>query len=160
VLFIAGLIASENKWLDQLNLKQGIRLAFMARLLVIIVLPMIFIAFLFLKFPPNYFNGGWNIISLIYSLWEQITGLIIMGALLSIAKFKWNNESSLLSRMAPNAFGVYILHPVFVIALSLLVQGWTVDPVLKLIVVGPLAIAASFLFVSLIRKVHFIRSII
>lgn len=160
LLFIAGLIAYSNKWLDQLNLKQGVQLAFMARMMVLVVLPTIFIVFLFLKLPSNYFKGGWNIISLIYSLWEQITGLMIMGALLSIAKFKWNNDSSFLSRLAPNAFGVYILHPVFLISLSLLVQGWTVDPVLKLFLVGPLAVAASFLFVSLIRKVHFIRSVI
>ncbi len=160
VLFIAGFVAFTNKWLDQLNLKQGVRLAFTARIMVLVFLPTIFIVFVSLKLPSNYFNGGWNIISLIYSLWEQITGLMIMGALLSIAKFRWNDDRSLLSRVAPNAFGVYILHPVFLISLSLLIQRWNVDPVLKLLIVGPLAVATSFLFVSLIRRVHFIRSII
>jgi GNAT superfamily N-acetyltransferase len=160
LLFIAGLIASENKWLDQLNLKQGTRFAFIARIMVIVVLPAIFVLFLFLRWPSDYFNGGWNVISLIYSLWEQITGLMIMVALLSIAKFKWNNESSFLSRLAPDAYGVYILHPLFLISISLLIQGWNVSPVLKLLVVGPSAVASTFLFVPLIRKARIIRSII
>jgi hypothetical protein len=160
VLFIAGLIASANGWLDQLNLKQGIRLARMALMMILVVLPAFFVAFVSLKFPSNYFNGGLNIISLTYSLWEQITGLMIMGALLCIAKFKWNNDSSFLNRWAPNTFGVYIFHPVFLISISLLIQGWFVDPALKLLVLGPLAVASSFLFVFLIRKIHFVRNII
>jgi hypothetical protein len=160
LLFIAGLIASENKWLDQLSLKQGTRFAFLARVMVIVVLPAIFVLFVLSKWPSDYFNGGWNLVSLIYSQWEQITGLMIMVALLSIAKFKWNNENSFLNRLAPNAFGVYIFHPVFLISLALMVQGWAVRPVVKLLFVAPLAVVASFAFVSLIRKARFVRSII
>jgi surface polysaccharide O-acyltransferase-like enzyme len=129
-------------------------------MMVTVVLPGIFVLFLLFKWPTGYFNGGWNIVSLIYSLWEQITGLMIMVALLSIAKFKWNNESSFLNRLAPNAFGVYIFHPVFLISLALIVQDWTVRPVVKLLVVAPLAVATSFAFVSLIRKIRVVRNII
>jgi surface polysaccharide O-acyltransferase-like enzyme len=159
LLFMAGLIATKNKWLDQLRLKQGTRFASRAILMVTVILPAIFVVFLLLKLPPDYFKGGWNGISLIYSLWEQITGLMIMVALLSIAKFKWNNENSFLTRLAPNAFGVYIFHPVVLISLSLMVQGWAISPVLKLLLVGPLAVAASFIFVSLIRKARVVRNI-
>jgi surface polysaccharide O-acyltransferase-like enzyme len=85
---------------------------------------------------------------------------MIMVAMLSIAKFKWNNKSSFLNRLAPNAFGVYIFHPVILISLSLMIQGWAVRPVVKLLFVAPLAVVASFAFVSLIRKARIVRSII
>jgi hypothetical protein len=62
--------------------------------------------------------------------------------------------------MAPNAFGVYIFLPVFLISLSLMIQDWAVRPAVKLLVVAPLAVAATFAFVSLIRKARFVRSII
>ncbi|HEY8781046.1 MAG TPA: hypothetical protein VIM16_05495 [Mucilaginibacter sp.] len=65
-----------------------------------------------------------------------------------------------MSRLSDNAFGVYIFHPVVLITLSLLVQSWTVDPVVKLIVVAPAAVALTFLLVSFIRKIKIVRSII
>jgi surface polysaccharide O-acyltransferase-like enzyme len=159
-LFIAGLVASNNKWLDQLNLKQGNSMAWMALVMVLIMLPAIFIAFLVLKFPSNYFNGGWNWVSLTYSLWEQVTGIMIMTALLCIACFKWNNQTPRLKYLSANAFAVYIFHPLVLITLSLLVKGWAVDPAVKLLVVAPTAVIGSFLFAGVLRKIPFVRGII
>jgi Acyltransferase family len=160
LLFITGLIASKNNWLGQLNIKQGKYMAFMARLMVLVILPVLFILYLWLKFPGNYFNGGWNILAFSYSLWEQLTGIMIMTALLSIAKFKWNTSTVFLRKLSVNAFGAYIFHPIVLITLSLLVQGWHVDPAVKLIAVAPVAIVFTFLLVSLIRKIPFVKSII
>ena len=159
-LFILGIIASNNNWLHQLNLKQGKLMRNGAWFLVILVLPAIFIVFLILKFPGSYFNGGWNFVSLSYALWEQITGIIIMTALLCIAKFKWNNATPLMSSLSANAFAVYIFHPLVLITLSLLVKSWGVNPAIKLLVVAPAAVAGSFLFAGLLRKIPFVRSII
>ncbi|HEY2582089.1 MAG TPA: acyltransferase, partial [Mucilaginibacter sp.] len=128
LLFIAGIIASRNKWLDQLDLKKGKTAAFIARLLILIILPILFIISVIYKIPGSSFSGGWNVISLSYSLWEQITGLLIIAALLSIAKFKWNNYSTFWSRLSASAFGVYIFHPVVLISLSLLVQSLNIEP--------------------------------
>jgi hypothetical protein len=159
-LFIFGLIASNNNWLNELNFKQGKFMWYLALFMVIIILPVLFILFLVLKFPGNYFNGGWNIVAFSYSLWEQITGIVIMTALLSISKFKWNDASAFMGNLSANAFGVYIFHPVVLISLSLLLQSWPVNPVVKLIVVAPAAVALSFLLVSFIRKIPFVSSVI
>jgi hypothetical protein len=159
-LFIAGLVASKNKWLDQLDLRQGRTMARIARLMVLILLPVIFIAYLILKFPGDNFNGGWNWVSLFYSLWEQITGIMIMTALLIIASFKWNYQSPFLKRLSANAYGVYIFHPLVLITLSLLIKDWGVDPVVKLIIVGPSAVALSFAFISLLRKIPLVHNVI
>jgi membrane-bound acyltransferase YfiQ involved in biofilm formation len=160
LLFIAGITASKNDWLNQLNLKQGKQMRNMAWVMVMVILPVIFILFLTLKFPGEYFNGGWNAISLSYSLWEQLTGVMIMVALLSISKFKWNSGSVTLTWMSNSAFGVYIFHPLVLIGLSLLVRNWAVDPSVKLIVVAPAAICLIFWLVSLIRKIKVVREII
>jgi surface polysaccharide O-acyltransferase-like enzyme len=159
-LFIAGLVASKNNWLGQLNLKQGKIMGKIARFMVLLVLPLIFVIYLMAKVPGSYFNGGWNWFAFSYSFWEQLTGIMIMTALLCISKFKWNNPSAFMERLSANAFGVYIFHPVALISLSLLVQSWEVDPVVKLIVVAPSAVASTFSMVSFIRKIPLVRRII
>ena len=158
VCFIAGLVASNNKWLDKLSLKQGKNMAWMARVMVLIALPAIFIWFIIAKFPGSNFNGGWNPVALTYSLWEQITGIMIMTALLCIAKFKWNNDTPFLKTLSANAFGVYMFHPLLVISISLLLKGWAIEPALKLLIAAPLAVASSFVFAGLLRKIPGVRN--
>jgi len=159
-LFILGIVASNNNWLEQLNLKQGRYLRILAVFMVTVILPVMFIFYLVLKFPGSDFNGGWHTIAFSYSLWEQIAGVAIMGAMLCIAKFKWNNPTAFMKKLSDNAFGVYIFHPLVLITLSLLVKSWTVDPVVKLIIVAPLAVVLSFVFSSFIRKIPLVGSII
>ena len=158
VCFIAGIVASNNKWLDQLNLRQGKSMAWMARGMVLLLLPAMFVWFLIAKFPGNYFNGGWNPVALAYSLWEQITGVMIMTALLCIAKFKWNNDTPFLKTLSTNAFGVYMFHPLLLISISLLLKDWAIEPAVKLLVVAPLAVASSFVFAGLLRKIPGVRN--
>jgi len=158
VCFIAGVIASNNKWLDQLSLKQGKSMAWMARAMVLLLLPAIFVWFLIAKFPGNYFNGGWNPVAFTYALWEQITGIMIMTALLCIAKFKWNNNAPFLKTLSANAFGVYMFHPLLVISVSLLLKDWAIEPAIKLLVAAPLAVSSSFVFAGLLRKIPGVKN--
>ena len=158
ICFIAGIIASNNKWLDQLNLRQGKNMSYMARAMVFIILPAIFIWYLKAKFPASYFNGGWNLIALTYSLWEQITGVMIMAALLCIAKFKWNNDTPFLKTLSASAFGVYVFHPLLVIFVALLLKDWPIEPALKLVVAAPLAVASSFVFAGLLLKIPGVKN--
>jgi hypothetical protein len=159
-LFIAGIIGSKNKWLDQLSLKKGKNSAYAALFLIFIILPFLFILSLKYKIPGSNFSGGWNLISLSYSLWEQLTGILIIAALLSIAKFKWNYPSLFWGRLSGSAFGVYIFHPVVLISLSLMVKSLTIDPVIKLLFVGPMAVILTFWMVSYIKKIPLVNNIL
>jgi surface polysaccharide O-acyltransferase-like enzyme len=159
-MFIVGIIASKNNWLAQLNYRQGKNLRWFISPMILLVLPAMFVIYLKFKFPISDFNGGWNPIALAYSLWEQMTGLAIMMALLSIAKFKWNNASSFLSRLSANAFAVYIFHPLAIIGISILVKDLPIDPAFKLLFVAPLAVVTAFVLAGLIRKIPFVKAII
>jgi len=158
VFFIFGIVASNNKWMEDFSLKQGKTMAWMARGMVLLILPAIFVWFLVEKFPSNNFNGGWNPVSLIYSLWEQITGVMICAALLCIAKFKWNNDTPLLKKMSADAFGVYVFHPLVLIVFAVLLKDWGVDPALKLLVLAPCGVIGAFLFSGLLRKIPGVKN--
>ena len=158
VCFIAGVIASNNNWLDQLTLKQGKSMASKVPIMVLAVLPAMFIWYLKAKFPDSYFSGGWNPVALAYSLWEQITGVVIMTALLCIAKFKWNNDTPFLKTLSASAFGVYMFHALLVISVALLLKDWAIEPAIKLLIAAPVAVASSFIFAGLLRKIPGVRS--
>jgi surface polysaccharide O-acyltransferase-like enzyme len=153
VAFIFGIVASNNKWMDGFDLKQGRQMAWMARGMVLLVLPAIFVWFLIEKFPGNNFNGGWNPVSFIYSLWEQVTGVMISVALLCIAKYKWNKETPLLKRMSADAFAVYVFHPLVLIFFAILLKDWSIEPALKLLVLAPCGVVGAFLFAGVLRKI-------
>lgn len=156
--FIFGIVASNNKWMDDFTLKQGQRMAGIARLTVLLGLPGIFVWFLVARFPGNDFNGGWNPVSLVYSFWEQITGVVISVALLCIAKFKWNNDTPLLKTMSANAFAVYMFHPLVLIVIGVLLKDWAVNPAWKLLVLAPCGVTLAFLFAGLLRKIPGVKN--
>jgi surface polysaccharide O-acyltransferase-like enzyme len=160
LLFLAGLAAHNNRWLEQTTLKQGKQMALGSRIMVLLVLPVIFIVTLWKKIPGDHFSGGFHVMAAVYSLWEMVTGIMIITAFLCIGKSKLNRHSSLLTQLSEDSFGVYIFHPLFLISLSVAIRFWNIDPGLKLLLVGPGAVLFSFLFVFLIRKIPFVRSII
>lgn len=160
LLFVAGLLAHNNRWLEQTTLQQGKQMALGARLMVGIVLPLIFVAALFLKIPNDHFSGGFHITSAVYALWEMVTGIMIITAFLCIGKSKLNLNSAFLNQLSQDSFGVYIFHPLFLISLSVAIRSWEIDPGLKFLLVGPLAVVTTFGFVFLIKKIPVVRSVI
>jgi surface polysaccharide O-acyltransferase-like enzyme len=113
-----------------------------------------------LKFPSNWFSGGFHWPALLYALWEQLTGLAVIMALIGICKKYLNKSSPLSNKLSRNAFAVYIFHPLVVISFSLALKDLAIDPALKLLIVAPLAVVFSFLLGSFIVLIPGVRRII
>jgi surface polysaccharide O-acyltransferase-like enzyme len=159
-MFIAGLVASRSKWLNTAEYKTGRQMRLIACLLVFIGFPLFFVVQVLLKFPVTYFNVGGHWQSLWYAVWEQLVGFTIVTALLCIGKHRWNRPSDLLAKLSRSAFAVYIFHPLVLIALSLVVRTWAVDPAVKLLIVAPLAVAGTFLLGLVLVKIPGLNKII
>jgi uncharacterized integral membrane protein len=159
-LFIAGIVASKTGWLAGITYKQGKRVALIAFLLVIIIFPLFYVLLTTLKFPSNWFSGGFHWPALLYALWEQLTGLAVIMALIGICKKYLNKSSPLSNKLSRNAFAVYIFHPLVVISFSLALKDLAIDPALKLLIVAPLAVVFSFLLGSFIVLIPGVRRII
>jgi len=159
-LFIVGILARRNNLLQQINYKTAKYFAWLVVFMIVVLFPAMFYLKTVLNSPVSDFNGGFHIEAFLYSLWEQVTGISIIVALIGISSHKWNTESKFLSRLSRNAFAVYIFHPLFVIGLSVLVSNWAVEPVIKLIIVAPLAVVSSFLFAAVVTKLPVVNRII
>lgn len=159
-LFCIGIIARRNNWLPQLNSRYLKRFGLLALVMVVVVFPLLFVLKGIFNSPFENFSGGWHWEALLNSLWEQITGISIIVFLLAFAKARWNGYSKWLSNMSRCAFGVYIFHPLFLIGLSLLVSGFSINPVIKLLIVGPLAVTCSFCFAAILVRIKGINQVI
>ncbi|MEP6610878.1 MAG: acyltransferase [Mucilaginibacter sp.] len=159
VLFIIGLVAYKNNWLDGLSPKTGKQLMWLV-VLLIVLFPVFYIIKEKLNTPLDWYSGGWHWQSLMYSVWEQLIGFSIITALLCYGKKLWNKSSVLVNKLSRYTFAVYIFHPLLIISLSMAVRNWAVEPALKFLVVGPLAVIGSFLLASVLVLVPGVKKVI
>jgi len=158
-LFLLGLVASKNNWLNALPYNNDKRFARYA-LRLLLFFPAIAIIEKIVKIPQGWFTGGFHWPQLLYAVWEQLLGFSIIVALLTYGKKLWNKSSALMGKLSRNSFAVYIFHPLVLVALALSVRNWGVDPALKFFIVAPLAVAGSFLLASMITLIPGVRKII
>jgi hypothetical protein len=159
-MFTLGLVASRSKWLNQVDYSMGKRMRTIALCLVFIGFPLFFVVQKVLDFPVEYFNIGGRWQSLWYAVWEQLVGFSIVTALICIGKARWGGSSAFLSKLSRCAFAVYIFHPLVLIALSVGLHNWVIEPALKLLIVAPLAVIFSFLLGMIIVRIPGVNKII
>jgi surface polysaccharide O-acyltransferase-like enzyme len=158
-LFIFGLIAYKNNWRNVLSVKTGKQMLALV-VLLILFFPAFYVIKLKLNMPLDWYSGGWHWQSLLYAVWEQVIGFSIITTLLCYGKRVWNKSSALLNKLSRYTFAVYIFHPLVLISLSLAVRNWAIEPALKLLVVGPLAVVGSFLLASVIVLIPGVKKVI
>jgi len=98
------------------------------------------------------FLGGLHWQAFAYALWEQILCAAIIITLLVYFREKYNDQGRLLKAMSASAYTVYILHAPVIVFLALGLRGVILDPLLKFVLVAPLAVSLCFLLSNYIRK--------
>lgn len=159
-LFSLGIVASRNNWLAQLNPARGRKWLIWALVLVFLIFPSVFAASKITNSPLETFQGNGTWQSFTSSVWEQLTGISIIMALLCFTKAKWNNSSTFMQRMARSAFATYIVHPLVVISFTLLLKSWQVNPAFKLLAVAPFVVTISFLLGNLLVKLPGVKNVV
>jgi hypothetical protein len=160
VMFIVGLIVANNNWMHALTKKQGKILGLIARLVTVVSFISFYILLALIKFPSSYFSGGFHWPALLYALWEQITGVAIMGALIVYGRESLDRGSIFLNKFSRSTFATYIFHPLVVICITLTVSGINIEPALKLLFVAPIAVICSFWLGKLIVSIPGVNKIV
>ena len=158
-LFILGLIASKNKWLDTMTFQTGKR-SLKSSMRLLLFFPIFLLIEKTTSMSQDWFTSGFHWQQLLFAVWEQLMGFSIIVALLCYGKQLWNKSSTLLTKLSRYAFAVYIFHPLVIISLSLALRNWAVDPAIKFLLVAPLAVAGSFLLASVIVLIPGVKKII
>ncbi|USB33659.1 acyltransferase family protein [Paenibacillus sp. YPG26] len=141
VLFIAGIAAYRNGWLEQFN-ERVVNIYFRVSLVSIITLPVVFL----LVGPDRVgkFYGGFTLESIYYSFWEPFTYVGIIMKLLVVFRKRLNRDSPVLGLLNRSSYSIYIIQAPFIIALQLALAGLEINIIIKVILVSLLAFMLSW----------------
>jgi len=158
ILFIVGLIAYRGKWFSQIPAKTG-KLWLRVAIVLAILLPIMLVS----GAPdgdPSVFFGGVSWQAFAYPLWEQFFAVSIIIALSVLFRERYNHQGRLAKELSASAYAVYILHAPIIVFLALSLKGIALNPLLKFVLVAPVAVFLCFLIGNYIRKLPLARRIL
>lgn len=155
-LFILGIAAYEQKWMDQISASGSMKWFIAVELLIFIGFPIVFIFGGALEGGTTAFLGGMTWQSLAYSLWEQVVGFGMIVALFGIFKMKLNNQGTFAKRFSASAYTVYVIHTTILIGLAFLFLNLDIPQFWKFVVLAPVALIVSFAVAYPVKKIPFI----
>jgi surface polysaccharide O-acyltransferase-like enzyme len=152
-LFVVGLIAYRRNWLLGLPDKTGRLWLIIAALVILLWAPMMVVNGAIND--DNSFKGGWNWQSLLYTLWESFLCISMCIGLIYAFRRYLNRRGKVGGFFVPNAYTAYIIHAPVITYLALAVRAVMLYPLLKWVLVAPVAILLCFGLSSLIRKLPY-----
>ncbi len=150
--FILGIYASRSNWFDEIPARVGKMCTIAA--LVLVAIQLVFVNTL-TNSPAGLqpVMGGLNGTAFLFAFWEQMTGVLIIFALLWIFSRWFNSQGPAARAMSGDSYTVYIINPVIVIILSLALAHLAIPSLGKCAIVLPLATAFSFILAHGIRLI-------
>jgi surface polysaccharide O-acyltransferase-like enzyme len=158
VLFILGIIAYRHNLFMNIPYRFGITWFKIALWVGIPFWAVMILSGGVLKGMKAY-NGGFYWQSAAYAFWESFFCVGVCLGLLVLFREKYNSQGKLSRYISGNAFGVYVFHAPILVALTLMVQGIAIYPLLKMILMVMIVIPVCFGFSGFIRKISWVRKI-
>lgn len=152
VLFVFGIIAYHNNWMEKINSQEGWRWFTFAQILIFIGFPALFILGGATESGTEKFMGGFTWQCFSYSIWEQLVGFSLIFGLLGIFKKHFNIQGNFAKQLSGGAYGVYVFHPPILVAISAIFLNMNLPQLLKFVVLAPVALFACFLCAWLVKK--------
>jgi peptidoglycan/LPS O-acetylase OafA/YrhL len=153
LLFVAGILAQKNGWLEQIPEKLRKRWMWIA-IGVIPVLPIGLILTGALDGELQV-EGGWHPQALLYAMWEPFVCLGIVMSLLAFFRDHLHVANRWTRWLADHAYTVYLIHPPVVVGWTIAWLGVDWPSLVKWVIVSALSVAACFILAGLIRKLPF-----
>lgn len=106
------------------------------------------------------FSGGWNLPSLGLAAWEQLAGLGLGLGAVAFCSGKLTESTRLSRWLNDRSFGVYLLHPVVLILITVAMRPLDMNPFFKVSLLTGAGVACSFLVSDLARRVPGLRRLV
>ena len=149
--FVIGLYLPRNNWLALIDKKTAKRWFTVVLSLIAGMILGIFMLTLFVKFDMKPFAGGFSWQSAVFSTWEMTYSFAVNIALFYFFRVKVNKQGKLAQFFSKNIYAAFVFHPFVITLLALLLKDIHLYPMVKYLLVAPIAVFASFGFGHLIR---------
>lgn len=160
VMFVLGIVAWQNKWLEQISVKSAKRWFLFSQFLIFIGFPAMFILGGAAESGSEPFMGGLTWQNFSYAVWEQLLGFSLIAALPGLFKRYFNSQGNLARLLSGSAYAVFIIHTFILVAVSSIFVAWQAPQLVKLIGLAPLVLVVSFLIASLLHKIPVLNKIL
>lgn len=155
-LFVIGVMAYRHDWFRRMPTERGF-------IWLGIGLGAAFMRYVYALMGRQLFStrllagGGWNWRSLVWSTWEATICVGLCVGLLVLFRERVNTQGKLGKLLSENAYTVYLIHILIVIAIQFLVAPVAIAPLLKFFLVTLVGIPLCFLSSHYLRKFIFIN---
>ena len=159
-MFIIGIVAYRRNWLTRIPNAMGRLWLCLAIVMIVIVFPVLFVLGGAIKGNIDAFTGGLHWQCFTYALWEQLTGVALMIALLALFH-KWlNRQGKLAKAMAGSAYTAYIIHAPVVILVAIAIRNISLYPLLKFTLAIMISMPLCFGLGNIIRRLPLAKRIL
>ena len=149
--FIIGVYLPRTNWLALIDKAIATRWFRTAITLVVLVVTSVFVASLFVRIDMKQFAGGFTWQSALFSSWEMVYSFAMNISIFYFFRVKVNKQGKLAQFFSKNIYAAFIFHPFVITLLALLLKDIHLYPMVKYLLVAPIAVFASFGFGHLIR---------
>jgi glucans biosynthesis protein C len=160
VLFILGVRAGEQKWLEAIPETSSRRWLHAG---LWIGIPAWFLLIVATRAPwgrPALIEGGLHWQAAGYAIWEGFVAIAMSIGLLGFFRRRVNHENRFTRLLSSNCFRIYMFHTPILVAISVLLASWQAPALLKHAVVAPLACLASLVLSEwILRRIPGLESI-
>ena len=158
-LFVVGIIAYRQNWFLGIPTTTG-KVWLGIAIVLIVLLPVMFVLGGALEGNTDPFLGGIHWQSFVLSVWEQFLCMGMVVGLLVLFRERLNHQGKVAKDMAASSYTVFLIHAPVIVFLALALRGVTLHPLLKFVLVAPLALSLCFILAHYIRKLPLARDIL
>jgi glucans biosynthesis protein C len=160
VLFAAGIAARRGDWLERFSATTGYAMLAAAILFSACAWPALLIFGGGLEKGIVPYCGGWTWQNAGYAVWESVFCVLFSTGLLVLFRERFDTSGRIWRLLKDNAFGIYVLHPPVVVAVSQIFGGLALPPFAKWLVVAPAACAATLAVVLGVRRIPLLGKVL
>lgn len=159
--FAAGVAAAHSHWLELLASSITAK---RAGIIALIGGPLLLLAVVYLggepgPQKPNQFEGGFHWPAFGLAIWEQFSGVgLALGLMFFFTRF-FNSTSSLTSWASDRSFAVYVIHAPVLVALTLWMRHFSLNPFLGAFLLTILGLIFSFALADILKRTPLLRAL-
>jgi len=154
-LFIVGVVAYRGDWLRGIPSSLARRAFAVAIVATLVVIP-----FTLLMAPTTFVGrGSWQ--SAVYALYDSTFAVGMSLCLIALFRRFFNSSGGLWRLVSQQSYAVYVIHPPIIIAVTAIVlQGLTIEPLLKFGLAAVISVPACFAGGYLVRRIPLVDRVL